>query len=81
MGTTDAVTEAVKFIQSAGFIGITVLIAIGGFRKWWVWGHQYEDMRKERDEWRALALRGTHITERAMVTASSILAVRDPSSP
>lgn len=81
MGTADAASEAIKFIQSTGLVGIGILILIGGFRKWWVWGYQYEDMRKERDEWRALALKGTHLTERAMVTATSVLvAARNPDS-
>jgi hypothetical protein len=44
-----------QFVQSGGVLGLLMAIVIGGSRGWWVYGRTYEDMRRERDEWKAVA--------------------------
>lgn len=44
---------------------ILLLIIYGGYKRYWVWGYQLEEMRSDRDEWKNMALRGTNLTERA----------------
>jgi hypothetical protein len=57
----------VKFIHEAGLLGILVLVLVGGWRRWWVFGSQhdrivarYEQALKERtaerDDWKRLVL-------------------------
>ena len=31
-----------------------IVVIVGGYRKWWVWGYQWRDMKAERDEYRDL---------------------------
>lgn len=47
-----------------------VLAMVGGWRGWWVFGWQYDDAVKERDEWKDAALRGTRVAERVATVAS-----------
>lgn len=49
--------------------GVTVLVLLiiyGGWKKWWVFGWAYRDKEKEAKEWKAIALRGTHVAERVV---------------
>lgn len=50
----------------AGALVTLVLILYGGRKKWWVFGWQYTDLVRDRDEWKTAALRGTHIAERVV---------------
>lgn len=61
--------ELFTFIQKlsgAGLAGVCVLIIYGGYKRYWVWGYQLEEMRVDRDEWKELALRNTQFAERAV---------------
>jgi hypothetical protein len=46
-----------------GVIGLLLAIIIGGIRKWWVFGWQYDALIKDRDEWKKLALNGASTAE------------------
>jgi hypothetical protein len=48
-------TTLLQYIQSGGVLGLLLAIVIGGSRGWWVYGAIYQDMRRERDEWKAVA--------------------------
>jgi len=62
--STITLSQVISTIRDAGAIGILVLILVGGYKKWWVWGHLYEASQRERDEWRDIALRGTELADR-----------------
>ena len=47
------------------------LIAIGGVKQWWVFGHQYLEMKADRDQWRELATHGARVAKQAVNLASS----------
>lgn len=50
---------------------LLVIILYGGSRKdpWWVFGREFKDLTKDRDEWKDLALAGTGIAQSAVGTA------------
>ena len=51
-----------------GTVLLLLLVLIGGSRRLWVFGQEYEEMKQDRDDWKALALRGTSLAERALET-------------
>ena len=65
--------EILEYIRSAGITGILILIIVGGWRRWWVWGWHYQQIEKERDEWKSLAIGGTHLSERAVRAAQEVV--------
>jgi hypothetical protein len=57
--------KIIEWLRDAGMIGVLVFIMYGGYKRWWVWGYQAEelrtqlaDMRRERDAWQAKAMEG-----------------------
>ena len=65
--------SVLKMASQAGVIGLLLIILVGGFRKWWVFGWQYKDaqdqikkVEAERDDWRNLALHGTNLAEQTV---------------
>lgn len=42
---------------------LALLVLVGGYRQWWVWGHQLREVKGERDYWRSTALRLAKIAE------------------
>jgi hypothetical protein len=64
--------QIVRVISDAGIIGLLVVILVGGSKRWWAWGWQYEDLIKEKDEWKRLALSGTDMAEKLTSIAQSI---------
>lgn len=63
------VQQIFQTIRDAGVTGLLILALIGGFRKWWVFGWRYNEVVVEKDEWKRLALGGTHLSERAIEVA------------
>lgn len=57
------VQDPVTIVQTGGVVGVLLVILWGGVRKWWVFGWRYTELEKERDEWKALALRSTNLAE------------------
>jgi hypothetical protein len=68
---TSAQTITQLLLSQGGVVFLLVLILVGGSMKKWVWGWSYEELRKERDEWRTLALEGTTIAERAVTVTEA----------
>ena len=65
----NALADAVK----NGLLALTIVIlVVGGQRRWYVFGWLYSDLVKDRDEWKAMALHGAHVAERATTVAESI---------
>ena len=58
----------VPLVQNGGLALAVVVLIIGGTRGWYVFGREYEEMKQDRDDWKALALRGTSLAERALET-------------
>lgn len=66
-------------INGVGVVGMCVLIVVAYTRRWVVPGGELQDARKERDEWRDIALRSLSVTERTTdateVTAHALAAL------
>lgn len=67
------------WIQSGGIIGLLLFVLIGGARKWWVFGWQYNDLQercKKIEEsnamWMQLALRGVNVTEKIITGEANV---------
>jgi hypothetical protein len=56
----------VTLVQNGGLALAVVVLVAGGIRGWYVFGPTYADMKQDRDDWKALALRGTSLAERAL---------------
>jgi hypothetical protein len=53
-------------IQSPlGIAWLLLVILYTGARRWWVFGWMYEEKAKECEDWKQIALQGTHIAVRA----------------
>jgi len=46
-----------------GTLVLALLILYGGWKRWWVFGWHYNEVVKEKDEWKEVALRGTKVAE------------------
>lgn len=53
-------------IQSGGVVGILVFIVIALLRGWVFTRNAYMDVVRERDGWRAIALHGMKVSEKAV---------------
>lgn len=71
-----------ELIRDGGSIAVMAFFLWGSYKRWWVWGHQVqelaklqekriEDLQEERNEWRTLALSGTALADRAVGLAGS----------
>lgn len=74
-------TELIETIRAAGITGLLVIALIGGWRRWWVFGWHYKEVARERDEWKKLALGGTHLAERSIQVAREIAVEADNVAP
>lgn len=61
-------------INSGGVVATLLLIVYFGLKRKWVWGWQYEELRKDRDLYRQMALRGTDAAEAAAEVAKKNVA-------
>ena len=55
-----------ELIQTGGVVSLLLTFIVGGIRRWWVWGWQYDDLRKSHDEWKTIALAGSNLSRRAV---------------
>jgi hypothetical protein len=64
--------NALKFLHEAGLLGVLILILFGGWKRWWVFGHQHDRViarfeqeltarSTERDEWKRMAMAQTAV--------------------
>lgn len=56
----------VTLVQNGGLALAVVVLVFGGVKGWYHWGPEVEDIKKDRDDWKTIALRGTHLAERAL---------------
>lgn len=66
---TLTIAQALAMLKDGGMLAVLLFALIGGARKWWVFGWQYEKICEERDLWRRLALTGTDLAGRAVQLA------------
>lgn len=66
----SAVDDFLKIASKLSVVSILIFVVYGGWKKWWVFSWVYVDLldrheklRKERDEWKAIALRSTNLVE------------------
>ena len=68
------IAELVDVISKAGALGILVIIIVGGYRGWFVYGpahdRQVTDLKEDRDWWRDMALRNGALAEKAAEVAT-----------
>lgn len=60
------VKTIVDLITSGGLVTLLLVILLSGAKGKWVFGHQYDELRKERDQWRDLALKATGAAQDAV---------------
>lgn len=60
------VQEIFEFLKTTGLVGALMIFIWGGVKRWWVYGHQYDDLRRERDAWRESALRNGNFVDRSL---------------
>jgi hypothetical protein len=58
--------ELLAALSDLGTVAMLLVILIAGARGWWVFGWHYEEVAKERDAWREIALSTTHLAEKAI---------------
>lgn len=64
-GVLDFV-DVVGLTEALSAVGVTtllILILIGGWRRWWVFGWAYREKRDECERWKALAIRSLVVSE------------------
>lgn len=71
-------TELWSLLDKGGTIACLFAFAIGGMKQWWVYGHHYRDVIRERDEWKGLALRGHTINRQAVQAVDTLASTVKP---
>jgi positive regulator of sigma E activity len=66
MGVELLNPELLTALSDLGAVTILLLILLGGAKGWWVFGWHYEEVAKERDAWREIALSTTSLAEKAI---------------
>ena len=61
-------------LNSAGTLGLLVLIVYGGSRGWWVYGRTYEEMKSQRDDYKLLATQGIASIQKVVDIIESLIA-------
>jgi hypothetical protein len=66
----DALTT-LQWVAQAGLIPALLIAIWGAIKEWWVPGKTYRRALDDADKWRALALRGSGIAEKAVELAEA----------
>ena len=70
-----SLAETLQLVRDGGATTMLVLAVVGGFRGWYVWRWSFDAQKAayekevarlehDRDEWKAIALRGLAVAER-----------------
>ena len=62
------IIELIKNVSTLTLPTLLMIVLWLGYKQVWVWGHQLTDMRADREFWRAIALRTTAVSEKAVTT-------------
>lgn len=66
------IKTALDIIESAGVLGMMLIILWTGYKGKWYWGKDYAKIEAEKNDWRELALRGTQLAENAVSTQQRV---------
>jgi len=83
MQEVQAVHGVYEYVRDGGIIGCLVFFIVGGFRQWWVFGYvltrertmleqQRDQLYRERDEWKRIALQTSAIMDKTIDHAALI---------
>lgn len=76
-GVAQAANNPPWLDAALGPLGLLVFLLVGvvwgGIKQWWVFGWQYREATRDRDDWRHLALQGTSAADKAAEVAKSML--------
>lgn len=61
--------QVTRVVSDLGLVGLLLVILFGGIKQWWVFGWTYDQARRERDEWKTMALSGTTLAEGGLTLA------------
>lgn len=76
MTVAEIIGTTLDILSRGGVVAFALLILVGGHRRWWVFGWQYEAAERRAEEWRELALNGTLTAERAVSLADTVSRAR-----
>jgi hypothetical protein len=79
----QAVHGVYEYVRDGGVVSVLIFFIVGGFKGWWVFGAQLSRERvlletqrdqlfKEREEWKSLAMRATAMADKAVDHASIV---------
>lgn len=60
------ITQILPIARDVTITGALLLALIGGHRGWYVWRWQHDELRREKDDWKRIALRGLNIAEQVV---------------
>lgn len=67
MGQSQAIAlitqAAAQFIRDIGMLGSVVFAMYASYKRLWVWGSELDELRRDRDEWKHIAMKLGGITE------------------
>lgn len=63
------IDQILQVINTGGVVALLVLIVFTIQRGWYVPSRYFDDLKKDRDEWKELALTGIRAAERAVGVA------------
>lgn len=61
-----SLTDLVAVVRDGGVLGLLIVIIFGGMRQWYVWGWQYRELLKDKNEWKELAMLGSGLADKAV---------------
>jgi hypothetical protein len=74
-------SEIGDLVNAGGVVVLLVGALFGGYKGWWVWGAQARAVEKDRDEWKALAMRSLTAADKATTVAMAHTATPVPFAP
>lgn len=60
-------------LNKGGLVFGLVIVLIGGYRGWWVYGWHYKAKNAECEQWKALVMSGHSINRDAVKTLASLV--------
>lgn len=67
--------ELFDYVLKGGLPAIFALIIYAGYKEWWVWGRHHQEivreLKRDRDEWKGIALKATGLGEKALDVAQT----------
>lgn len=81
--------ELAKELAASSFATFLIVILIAGKYRWWVFGSYYDEMlkdkeeqieyeRREKEQWRAMAMQTRDLTERSVAVAAKAVVGKHP---